>query len=240
VKRKSVWDSAVEAAEKVSHSAKLPVQADLLRRAHNTLGNLFLVANEFEKSLHHLTISYDLTKTFKLKPSAINNIGECYRMQGKYEEAKKYYEQFLNWCINAHDKHAQSTAFTNLGHVELAQNNFLKAAEYFDKSIELSGKYGFKVIESPIMKGEALYLLSKYQEAFIIWNDVLTMNNIKLSSNKNEEILFKIGEIFWSKGERKLSGWFFRKILETDSNLEWHEIANEKLKKIMNKSELLG
>ena len=222
------WEVSFKHADKVCKHAVLPEDAENLRRAYNTMGNLHMVHNDFDKAMRAYQHSLDIANKYKLKPVSLNNIGECYRLQGKLDDAKDYYEQYLDWTQRAHDRSGEATAWNNLAIVELERGRFDRCHECFDRSLELSQKFGYTecAVESLIMKGRALILQSRLTDAVGLFEEALRLNKLGAESGTAGEILFNVGKLFFSKGERSYAKWFLQQAIAAQSAAPWMNDAN--------------
>jgi predicted ATPase len=222
------WEVSFKHADKVCKHAVLPEDAENLRRAYNTMGNLHMVHNHFDKAMRAYQHSLDIANKYKLKPVSLNNIGECYRLQGKLDDAKDYYEQYLDWTQRAHDRSGEATAWNNLAIVELERGRFDRCHECFDRSLELSQKFGYTecAVESLIMKGRALILQSRLTDAVGLFEEALRLNKLGAESGTAGEILFNVGKLFFSKGERSYAKWFLQQAIAAQSAAPWMNDAN--------------
>jgi tetratricopeptide (TPR) repeat protein len=227
--RGKAWDMAYSYANKVCELCSATQHPDNLKRAHNTMGNLHLIRNDFKKAIDSYTISAGLSTQYNLEPVALNNMGECYRLMGRTDEAEKYYLKYFTWAKKAMALEAAACAVNNLGLIKIEKGAYAEALKCFDEALELSFKYEFKAValESLAMKGKVLHLQERTREAFINYRQVLTLSQRELSTSDPGEILYLNADLFYSKGEFKQAQWFIEKALAEKVQSEWYGKAGE-------------
>jgi predicted ATPase len=219
----TAWELSHKHASYVIKHATLPEDAENLRRAHNTLGNLHRIHLDFHTAMKHLNTSLEISRKYKLKPVALNNIGECFRLQGKHNEAVDYYIQYLEWAKQAGDKVAQAIALNNIAIVESERKDFERSIEYFNKSLELSLKFGYVhcAIESLLMKGKLLFEKGNMHEAKELISHALKLNKREIPTDSFAHMLFVAGEMMFSKGEQSNTIWFIEQAIKMQPSAEW-------------------
>jgi transcriptional regulator with GAF, ATPase, and Fis domain len=116
--------------------------------AHNGIGSVYYAIDENEKALQYLYKSLEMCEELgahHIKQKVLDGIGTANLNLRRYEEAK----QALLQCVKVIEDHSGSDhvkahAYNNLGNVLLFQENFNEALSYFNRSLYLREKAGFK------------------------------------------------------------------------------------------------
>ena len=140
----SVGDHERAVEEYVAAIEKAEVENDFLSQAwtHGNLGNTYLSLGKYERGLHHLQKSLDLTTIHEPTPSAIcralNNLGKAYQALSKLDEAKSYYDEALSQAIFGNDLIGQARAYGNIGNLYMLQKNQERAIPHYSEVLRLS------------------------------------------------------------------------------------------------------
>lgn len=229
----TAWELSFKHASYVSKHASLPHNADNLRRAYNTLGNLYRVHADLQTSVMNYEKSLEISQQFNLKPVALNNLGECHRLHGKLNEAYDYYTRYLAWAKKSGDKVAQAIALNNLALVEAERNQTNAALEYFNKSLDLSLTYGYVhcAVESLLVKGKLLLQDGDERNAQQCFSQALSLNKRESASDTLSTLLFVSGELMISKGEEQIAIWFLEEAIKREPSAQWAATAKQLIEK---------
>ncbi len=131
-----------------------PKRADL----HAALGESYFMAGKVEKAMG------EFNTLIELDPAARSYVfmGLCYRNLGRFDEAKKYFEQGLK-----QDPRNPSCLF-NLGYIENRQGNYAQAEKLFNEALQSNPDYSEALLELASVRinqkrfEEAAELLRRY------------------------------------------------------------------------------
>ncbi len=73
---------------------------------------------------------------------SLNNIGQIYERQGKYDEAIDYYSQSLEIDEENNNVNGMAVTIGNIGWIYERKGNFGEAKKYFDRGLEISEESG--------------------------------------------------------------------------------------------------
>jgi tetratricopeptide (TPR) repeat protein len=131
-----------------------PQRADL----HAALGESYFMSGRTEKAID------EFQKLIEVDPSArsYSFMGLAYRHLGRFEEAKKYFDEGLK-----KDPHDAACLF-NLGYIEEHQGNYARADELFQQTLHSNPNFGDALLELANLRtrdkkfAEAAELLRRY------------------------------------------------------------------------------
>lgn len=122
--------------------------------------------------------------------TALNNLGELYRLQGRFIEAEKFYKKSLSIREKVFGKNNIQVALAqnNLGSVYFAQKRFDKAEELYKSSVDVltqalsKGDPNINIMKKNL--AEVYKVEKKYTEAENIYKEILSEHE---SKNDNKE-----------------------------------------------------
>ncbi|HBS88671.1 MAG: hypothetical protein A2W91_18695 [Bacteroidetes bacterium GWF2_38_335] len=115
---------------------------------YNNIGLSYFYLKNFELALDYFNKAVDLEISLKKEENLApyyNNVGLVYYQQKNIDEAIKYFELALKISEKLKNAENVSLYLTNIGAVYIvSKNDFAKGFDYYNRSIELSLKHGFK------------------------------------------------------------------------------------------------
>jgi signal transduction histidine kinase/Flp pilus assembly protein TadD len=196
-------ESYINRALKISREINDPIGISYsLRR----LGNLYLIMNDLDQAEKLLLESIDILFEIDDQISLVqvyNLLGNIYEKKDDEEEAIKNYTKAEELAIIINDKFSQALAHYNLGSISLKQNLERESYFHLEKSLDLSEKFGYRIIKRDTYKKFAEYFRSTkniskenyFLYKFINVNDSLLNESIISSiSEVNTRNLIKISE----------------------------------------------
>lgn len=196
-------ESYINRALKISREINDPIGISYsLRR----LGNLYLVMNDFNEAEKLLIESIDILFEIDDQISLVqvyNLLGNIYEKKDEADKAIKNYNRAEELAEVINDKFSQALAHYNLGSILLNQNLERESYFHLSKSLELSEKFGYRIIKRDTYKKFAEYFRSTkniskenyFLYKFINVNDSLLNESIISSiSEVNTRNLIKISE----------------------------------------------
>ncbi|MCK5087055.1 MAG: tetratricopeptide repeat protein, partial [Melioribacteraceae bacterium] len=112
------------------------------------LGSAYFAYGDFEKSIHYLIRSLDLTRELEdLSGEAytLHNLGNVNFELGNYESSLQNYNQALNIFIDLEDKRMEANVRTAIGIAHFSQADYTIAKNEFLKSIDIFNELKIKV-----------------------------------------------------------------------------------------------
>ena len=94
----------------------------------------------------------------------LTGLGNVYYLQGEYDKAMKYYQQYLQIAREIRDRSGEGSVLGNLGNVYYSQGEYDKAMEYYQQSLQIAREIGDRSGEGIALGnwGETLLKLEKY------------------------------------------------------------------------------
>ena len=178
-------------------------------KQNQTIENKFKLAieNHSKKNFKLAEAIYiDILKTEPKHVNALNNLGELYRVIGKFKNAKNCYQQAIKINPNF------AGAYNNLGLIYLRGKEKFKAKDLFNKAIELDPNLANANYNLGIIYKE----LGNYEKAKSSYNKV-----IKIIPN-HTETLNNLGILCEELGETQNAKRYYEKVLKINPN---HTIA---------------
>lgn len=116
--------------------------------AHNGIGSVYYAIDENEKALQYLKTSLEMCEELAahhIKQKVLDGIGTANLNLHRYDEAISALTECVK-VIEEHDgsEHVKAHAYNNMGNVLLFQEKFEDAFHYFNRSLYLREKAGFK------------------------------------------------------------------------------------------------
>ncbi len=160
----------------------------------NELAKNYLRINpEKSLALSNEAIELSTKNNFKRGVSlAYNNIGNVYRMQGKYKEALEYLKKALVIDHEMGYKNSEALSLNNIGSIYLVEGKFDESLEYYFKSLalrqEINDKNGIATTFNNIglaykNKGNYDKALEYYENSYQIFKELNDKNGIAYSYN---------------------------------------------------------
>lgn len=138
---------------------------------HDDFKAIFLRANAYldsGKYLDAITDYLHILENEPKHPTALNNLGICYRSLGDPEKAIDKFNQAINLNPNYRD------AFNNRGMAFSDMDKMDEAINDFNKAIELDSKYWYAFSN----RGMAFWAIGKKQEAFSDYETAKNLQNL--------------------------------------------------------------
>ncbi|CAN5347304.1 hypothetical protein BH11CYA1_BH11CYA1_37820 [soil metagenome] len=158
---------------------------------------------------------------------AMNNIAELYRIQGRYQEARPYYEKAaeaarLSFSANRPEP---AVALSNLATLEREQGQYLEAEKTYLKALNL-WKTQIKQPDSPqlasLLNGLAKVRRDqgRYSEAETLYLKALAINekNLGRSDVGNAYLLANLGGLYRDLGQFKKADKYYQRAFYLDLN----------------------
>ena len=123
------------------------LEAEETKRAEKTLAVIYSCLRPLGYwSLLEAMINKLLKRDLEDKSRAIwlNNLGSLAQDQGRYEEAKRYYEGSLRIAKQIGDKKGEATTYNNLGLLAQVQGRYEEAKRYYEGSLKIKKQIGDK------------------------------------------------------------------------------------------------
>ena len=126
--------------------------------------------SDYARALNHLNNGLQIAREISDK-STINSIlisiGAVYSDQGRFVDARRYFEDALKIANETNDTDAQGRVLTNLGIIEFNLGNYELSTRYYQSAIDIAQKLGSGQFlwEAYFELGNSLAKQDKYREA---------------------------------------------------------------------------
>jgi len=160
----------------------------------NELAKQYLRINP-DKAIAYSNESIQLSNANNFKKGispAYNNIGNVYRLQGKYKEALAYLQKALIIDHEMGDKSSEALSLNNIGNIYISQGAYDKSLQFYFKSLalrqEINDKNGIAISFNNIglaYKNQGSYdkALEYYENSYQIFKEINDKKGIANSFN---------------------------------------------------------
>jgi tetratricopeptide (TPR) repeat protein len=204
---------------------KLLEQKIILEKEDSVKAQLFnetafqLRVSNPKKALAYSNIGMELSLKSNYKIGLINSFvakGLIYRHIGDFEKAIVNNLYALRIAELVYDTARMSVCYNNIGGVYLDQKNYIKAIEYFRKSIDIEKKIGNKAQISVRLNnlGAAYEALNKFDKAIEYYNEALIIEKSLNNSQGITYAMYGIGAVYIKMGFYTKAKTYLKKALE--------------------------
>jgi tetratricopeptide (TPR) repeat protein/DNA-binding CsgD family transcriptional regulator len=183
------------------------------------IGQIYMELGNNPKALLHMMEALKLLKNVPNSNGDIsevyNVIGNIYKNQSEFDNAINYYNESLQYAIQAKDSLIIGSLYINFGEIYLAQKNIDKAIEYQLMALSIHDKIHSVRGKAQVYHrlGQAYHLKKDYDQAFLYfqksiqWAEDIGANNLIL------KIHFDIGQAFLAIHDTKKAIYHFNESL---------------------------
>ncbi|MDD3050739.1 MAG: sigma 54-interacting transcriptional regulator, partial [Candidatus Cloacimonetes bacterium] len=149
--------------------------------AYNNYASIYYSLHKYDKALEYFSLALKVSEELQfpgLEGHIYNNIANIYSDMDNYEQALEYYMKSLHHESTQEVQFSHTSTSNNIGLLYFRQKKVLEAKQWFERSIEMSRKYGlndmlaknYLDISSVIAEGKdydnALHYLDMAEELF--------------------------------------------------------------------------
>jgi signal transduction histidine kinase len=140
-------------------------------RSLSILGLCYDVQVNYKMAIDHLNMSLKINQEINNDLETINcflNIGNIFFKQGKYTQAREYYQYSFTNANETGDKQGEAINLNNIGLTYINQGIYTQALTYFQKSLAIVEEIGDKAIIADCLGniGVIFYDMEDYTKAF--------------------------------------------------------------------------
>ncbi len=221
----------------------LPPEHPYIAYIESNLGLLYFYLGEYDKALSYYRSSISVFEKIFAKDkselmNAYMNMGLLLFYMGKYNDAIRYYNMW-------HDVMKLSSRETSLeeikyyeyiGRIYLEKGEYEKALYNFGKGVELCNqkKKNVRLLHILIDESIIYYFTGNKEKSYEIFNKVKD----KIGEIEDQEVLYRMGELSFLHGDRKLAGVIIDKIKKDLK--EWNRIERLYYHKLKSLSSIYG
>lgn len=150
------------------------------------IGNILLLEDKTDSAMYYYNKGFDIARKYSLEniQSVIKqNIGLSYQNKNEYEQAKKYYSEALNSCIDSVNR---ARIIYNIGYVHTLQNNNDSALFYMKEAISLVPDTSMYFLQANMYKGLSTVYESKGDHRKVVQYTQYYANSIKNAFKENQ------------------------------------------------------
>lgn len=181
----NMFDESVEAfTESLKHYKSIEDDENIVK-AYNNFGVIYLdgygdyiLARDYFRKAYTRANSRNY---FVSLPVYLNNLGETYRIEGRYEMANKYFEESYEMAETVGDKNMTILALLNLSHGQVLNEQYGKAHKLItrlDHEVQIIKKRDYDKFD--------YYLL--HFEYFLAMNSIMKVNQWRYEFNADEVV----------------------------------------------------
>ena len=181
----NLFDLSIEAfTESLKHYKAVEDDENIVK-AYNNFGVIYLdgygdyiVARDYFRKAYTRANSRNY---FVSLPVYLNNLGETYRIEGRYEMANKYFEESYEMAETVGDKNMTILALLNLSHGQILNEKYGKAHKLItrlDHEVQIIKKRDYDKFD--------YYLL--HFEYFLAMNSIMKVNQWRYDFNADEVV----------------------------------------------------
>lgn len=211
-------ERALERANRVLIEANSIQAWDNLRRVHILLGHFHRNNRRFREAKGHYSTALQLAEDHNLEKDVANCFGELCRLTAQYDEAIKYYNQYLDWALSSGSPRDELVAYDNLGLVYTARGEYEEARDCFDRALELNKpmRYRFGGIVALAVKGLTFELQGALAPAHALYRQALKVAELPLANADLPEAYGWLGKLLYGYNELPAASQFLAKYVECE------------------------
>jgi tetratricopeptide (TPR) repeat protein len=187
----------------------LGVLNDRLAKFDEALTYYFKALGLFEKNIN----SSELKNEKRLYPVIYNSIGNIYSSKGDPKTCEEYYLKAYNKAVESNNLDALGVVCNNLGKLNLEQENYPKAIEYLNKSLETREK----INDQPGIAKTYVFIALYYQT-------IKQPQKGLEYSLKALEVSKKVKALLTSQNASSLTSEIYERLKDYDKALEYYKL----------------
>ncbi|MFX1365919.1 MAG: tetratricopeptide repeat protein [Promethearchaeota archaeon] len=154
------------------------------------------------KCLEKILFLSNKKKKLDWKTTALNNIGEIYRVQGNYPEALKRYEEALKIAEQSGDLSGKAKCLNNIGEIYRVQGNYPKALKRYEEALKIAEQLGDLSVKATFLNNIASihYIQGNYPEVLKRYEEALRIAEQLGDLSGKATCLNKFGMIYKAQG----------------------------------------
>ena len=179
------FDASIDAFTESLKYYKESNDEENIVRAYNNFGVIYLdgygdyiVARDYFRKAYTKAINRNY---FMNLPIYLNNLGETYRIEGRYETSNKYFEEANEMAENVGDKNMTILSLLNLCHGQVLNENYGKAHKLIARL-----EHEVQIIKKRDYDKFDYYLL--HFEYFLAMNSIMKVNQWRYEFNADEVV----------------------------------------------------
>lgn len=146
-----------------------------------SLGHIYRRLHNIDNEIKYFKNAFDIFSRLKIQARtgiAAHNLGETYYNSGDFQQSKKLTLYAIEINKSIQQTSVLSSCYKVLGFLELSENKYLKAEEYFLNALEISKQLGKEsqkaaTLESMIKLAEMYHVQGKHTEELSLLNEAV-------------------------------------------------------------------
>jgi serine phosphatase RsbU (regulator of sigma subunit) len=203
----------------------------------NGMGTVYYTIEDNKKALESLTRSLELSKSIGetlIRPKVLDGLGNTYKNIGEYEKALEVMFECIA-LMNEHGGNDQVRAFVldGIGSIYAKKGDFENSLNYYNQSLEIRRKIGFKVGEATTLSNiGSLYADNKqYDKAIDYLNQSLSLAKEINSKEAVYRASERLSQVFEQNGNLEQAFIYFKEYHQAKEDVR-NEKADRRSKSI--------
>lgn len=198
--------------------------ASIILKSRLALAKIYTKQRQYEMALEYLNKSLVIAQKENEHLELLNimiEIGNNYNNQKNYKFSLENYKKALNLSKKLEDKQKLILLLDKIGTIYLKLNNKKKAAEHFEKSYEISNETNQYYFEYLLYHLGLLHFTNgEHDKAYEFFKESVEFAKKTHNTIIHISALLKIGDILYSREKYDDSIYYYKKLLEFNSDLD--------------------
>jgi tetratricopeptide (TPR) repeat protein len=204
-----------------------------------SIGNVFMMQGEYDKSLGYYHKAFDLFKKIDDMDDmarTYSNIGLVYAYQNKNKTALEYFEKSLEFREKAPNEVEKAITYDFIGFAYVNESDYEKAIQYLDASLIINRKLNspIRILDNLRNRGEAYLKLKKFPQAEKDFKESLELSKKHGHLNGQEGNAILLYQLYKENKKFDLALRYYKEYIEAKDSIYSAENTSKTLRQEMN------